>query len=170
MHSPATATINSLQPADRDITDERLRELRLYASKDETYKLISELTIRGFSDTPKHNQTEELKQYFKVRDDFTIDSDGFLCKGAQFVVPQKLVQTYLQRLYFMHQSSNKMMGRARASLWWPFMARDIASHAKSCLPCEINKDSNPAEVILTHEPSSYPFQHLHMDIGQEQGQ
>ena len=50
------------------------------------------------------------------------------------------------------------------------MARDIASHAKSCLPCEINKDSNPAELILTHEPSSYPFQHLHMDIGQEQGQ
>ena len=69
----------------------------------------------------------------------------------------------------MHQSSGKMMARARASLWWPFMARDISNHSKSCLPCEVNKDSNPAELILTHEPSQYPFQHLHMDIGQEQG-
>ena len=167
--SPTIATINSLQPADREITDDRLRELRLYASEDPTYQLIMELTTKGFPDTPKNEQTEEMIQYFKVRDDFSIDSDGFLCKGGQFVVPKKLVKTYLQRLHSMHQSSGKMMARARASLWWPFMARDISSHAKSCLPCEIHRDSNPAESILTHEPSQYPFQHLHMDIGQEQG-
>ena len=146
-----------------------MRELRLYASEDETYKLVLELTTTGFPDTPKHEQSEEIQQYFKVRDDFTIDSDGFLCKQGQLVVPKALVKTYLQRLHSMHQGSGKMMARARTSLWWPFMARDISNHAKSCLPCETNKDSNQAELILTHEPSQYPFQHLHMDIGQEQG-
>ena len=50
------------------------------------------------------------------------------------------------------------------------MARDISNFAKSCLPCETSKDSNPAEAILTHEPAAYPFQFLHMDIGQESGQ
>ena len=80
--SPTIATINSLQPADREITDERQRELRLYASEDETYKLITQLTVKGFPDTPKHKQSEELAQYFKVSDDFTIDSDGFCWVGC----------------------------------------------------------------------------------------
>ena len=69
----------------------------------------------------------------------------------------------------MHQGAAKMTARARASLWWPFMARDISSFAKSCLPCETTKPSNPVETIDRHKAAEYPFQFLHMDIGQEQG-
>ena len=67
----------------------------------------------------------------------------------------------------MHQGAAKMT--ARVSLWWPFMARDISTFAKSCLPCETTKPSNPVETIVSHEAAEYPFQFLHMDIGQEQG-
>ena len=62
-----------------------------------------------------------------------------------------------------------MTARARASLWWPYMSRDISTFSKTCLPCETTKASNPVEAILSHEPATYPFQFIHMDIGQEQG-
>jgi hypothetical protein len=69
----------------------------------------------------------------------------------------------------MHQAAPKMLARARRSLWWPFMARDIKNSVKTCEPCEVSKPSNPEELILSHEPASYPFQLIHMDIGQVEG-
>ena len=69
----------------------------------------------------------------------------------------------------MHQGSTKMLARAKQSLWWPYMSRDINGHAKTCSTCEEVKPSNRAEKLLTHKPSLYPFQYLHMDLGQIEG-
>jgi hypothetical protein len=163
------ATINSLQSANSTLTDERLKELKLFAEQDETYQEIKSMLQEGFPNTPKADMDQKQAPYLKVRDSLTTDDDGFLCRDDKFVVPSGLVQTYLSRLHSMHQGEAKMISRARSTLWWPWMARDISNFSKSCLPCETSKDSNPAEKLLTHEPATYPFQFLHMDIGQEQG-
>ena len=163
------ATVQSLQPSDRDLTDDRLRELKLFASEDPIYQQIVQHTVKGFPDVRSEDIPDKLKPFFKIRDSLTLDSDGFLCKQDQFVVPEKLIQTYLRRLHAMHQGAAKMTARARASLWWPYMSRDISTFSKTCLPCETTKASNPVEAILSHEPATYPFQFIHMDIGQEQG-
>ena len=163
------AFTNSLQPADRDLTDDRLRELRLHASEDETYNQIMRFTAKGFPNTPTEEIPEKWRPFFKIREDLTIDSDGFLCRNGQFIVPESLIQTYMQRLHSMHQGAAKMTARARTSLWWPFMTRDISNFAKTCKPCGETKASNPVEAILTHEPAVYPFQYIHMDIGQMHG-
>ena len=44
--------------------------------------------------------------------------------------------TYMQRLFAMHQALAKMMALARKSLWWPFIANDVANMALSCKPCQ----------------------------------
>jgi hypothetical protein len=89
--------------------------------------------------------------------------------NGKLVVPQSLVNTYLKRLLGMHQGGPKMLARARQTLWWPHRAPDIGNIAKTCLPCEESKPSNPEEVILSHKPALYPFQYCHMDIGQGAG-
>jgi hypothetical protein len=128
-----------------------------------------EHTKKGFPDIKSENIPDNLKPFFKICDEVTIDSDGFLCRNNQFVIPNKLIHTYLKRLHSMHQGAAKMTARARASLWWPFMARDISTFTKSCLPWETTKPSNPVKTIVSPEAAEYPFQFLHMDIGQEQG-
>ena len=163
------ASLNVLCPADRDITDDRLRELRSFASDDATYKMVVEFTTRGFPNLQAQDIPVELQPFYKVREELTTDSDGFLVRNDAFVVPQALVPTYLKRLLSMHQAAPKMLARARRSLWWPFMARDINLFSKSCEPCEVSKPSNPAELVLTHEPALYPFQYIHMDIGHVEG-
>ena len=161
--------MNAIHPADRNITDDRLRELKSFASEDATYNLIVQHVTKGFPNLEMEQIPEKLRPYFRVQHELTIDSDGFLCKNEQFVVPEGLIKTYLQRLHAMHQGGTKMMARARQSIWWPYITRDVNAFAKSCLPCEISKPSNAEEIILSHEPSSYPFQYLHMDIAQERG-
>ena len=166
----STVSVNSLCPADRDITDDRLRELRSFSSDDPTYQRVVKCVIEGFPNLEARDVPVELQPYFKVQLELSIDSDGFLVRNDAFVVPKALVKTYLQRLLSMHQAAPKMLARARRSLWWPFMARDIQQFSKTCEPCEISKPANPAELLLTHEPATYPFQYVHMDLGQVEGQ
>ena len=158
-----------LIPFDRRITDERLRELKSFASEDDTYVLVSQLATKGFPNVPFEEIPENLKPFYKVYQELTVDSDGFLCRNDALVVPHTLVKTYLERLLAMHQAAPKMLARARRSLWWPYMTRDINAFAKTCQPCEESKPSNAAEVILSHEPADYPFQILHVDLGYYRG-
>ena len=137
--------------------DERLRELKSFASEDDTYVLVSKFATEGFPNVPNDEIPENLKPYYKVYQELTVDSDVFLCRNDALVVPHTLVKTYLERLLAMHQAAPKMLARARRSLWWPYMTRDINTFAKTCQPCEESKPSNAAEVILSHEPADYPF-------------
>ena len=164
------ACVNALCPADRDITDDRLRELRSFSSDDPVYMQITRHVIEGFPNLEAGAVPEDIQPYYRIREELSLDSDGFLVRNDAFVVPKALVPTYLKRLLAMHQAAPKMLARARRSLWWPYMTRDINTFAKTCEPCEVSKPSNPAEVILSHEPAQYPFQFIHMDLGQVEGQ
>ena len=62
-----------------------------------------------------------------------------------------------------------MEARARKSIWWPFMKRDIKNIAKTCLPCQEKLPSQAPEPERAHEESFYPFHSLHMDLGSYEG-
>ena len=159
--------INVLHALDKDISDERLRELKDFCNEDLDYKLITDMVIKGF---PKDmsNLSDNLRPYFNVQDDLYLDSDNFLCYKQAFVVPTGLRRTYLERLLAMHQAAPKMIARARQSLWWPYMKRDITNFAKTCETCEQYKPSQ-SESLRQHKPATYAFQYIHMDIGEVMG-
>ena len=161
--------INALHPLDRDITDDRLRELKSFCEEDETYLQVVKFVERGFPNNKREDIPEKLRPFYKEQDDLYIDSDRFLCRRGAFVVPEGLVQTYLKRLLAMHQAAPKMLARARQSIWWPYMSRDIGTFAKTCETCEQHKPSNPSESLRQHEEATYAFQALHMDIGEVAG-
>ena len=69
----------------------------------------------------------------------------------------------------MHQAGDKMMARARKSLWWPLITRDVNNAALTCKPCQEYKPSNLDEPLRNHEVATYPFQFVHMDLGEVNG-
>ena len=153
-----------------EIKDQRLEELKQFAEQDELYQKICTYVTSGFPNRLAALIPENEKPFYTIREELLLDSENFLCKGNQLVIPNSLVKTYMSRLHAMHQGAAKMLARARISLWWPYMSRDIKGFAKSCQSCEIYKPSNNTESILTHQMSHYPFQYLHMDLGQVEGQ
>ena len=136
---------------------------------DADYKAASTSALTSWPPELEKNATEDYRKYFNEREHLYHDSDGFLCHKGTFVVPKPLRLTYLNRLLSMHQAAAKMVQRARQSLWWPFMHRDVTNFAKTCETCERFKPSNPSEPIRHHAPASYVFQYIHMDLGQWMG-
>ena len=161
--------VNVLHAYDKNtVFDERLLELRNFANEDPVYQNVMRNIAKGFPPC-SDDLDDEYKPYFKAQYDLYIDSDGFMCHKHALVVPKGLRTTYLQRLLAMHQAAPKMIARARQSLWWPFMKRDIVNFSKTCETCERYKPSNPAESIRQHDPPLYAFQYIHMDVGEYMG-
>lgn len=100
-----SSTISALHPSDRDVTDDRLRELMKFAREDEIYQVILQFVTKGFPNLKSEDMDEELRPYYRVREDLYSDSDGFLCRNGSFVVPKGLVKTYMERLLSMHQAA-----------------------------------------------------------------
>ena len=69
----------------------------------------------------------------------------------------------------LHSHPNKMVARARRSLWWPFMNAELQQEHRKCLKCVERSPSNPKDNFIVHEPATYPFQHVHIDIGHYAG-
>jgi hypothetical protein len=76
-----------------------------------------QFVTKGFPNIKYENMVEELRPYYRVRENLYFDSNGFLCRNGSFFVPKGFVKTYMQRLPYMHQAVPKMLARARSSLW-----------------------------------------------------
>jgi hypothetical protein len=72
-------------------------------------------------------------------------------------------------LLALHQGAKKMEERAKRSIWWPYISRDVKNVAKTCEPCMERAPSAQAEEIVSHEEALFPFQFLHMDLAQHGG-
>jgi len=150
-----------------DLKDKLLLKLRETAKNDEEYCEVKEFVLKGFP--PRESLKVSLDPYWRERDEFHIDKDGFLCHNNRLVIPKPLRSQYLDYLVFLHQGTDKMLQRARQSMWWPFMNVDIKKLAQVCRTCVERSASNPAEPLRTHDPVSYPFQALHLDLGNYAG-
>jgi hypothetical protein len=149
------------------LRDERLLELR--AHQDENYEHLKTTIIKDGWPEKKIDLHPDLETFWSHREDLSIDNDGFIVKNGRLLVPAGLRQTYLQRLLAMHQQAEKMEARARRSIWWPFITRDIKNIAKTCLPCQEKLPSQAPEPERAHEEAYYPFHSLHMDLASYEG-
>ncbi|KZS10058.1 TE: Reverse transcriptase [Daphnia magna] len=64
----------------------------------------------------------------------------------------------------------KLRQRARLALYWPHMDVDIANAARNCTKCFERLPSHPPELLIQRQPSSRPFEQIHADLGEHNGQ
>ncbi len=167
-HVAEVQVVQVFETADTKLRDERLLELKKFANQDVEYQQLSRYLSHGYPDS-KQEWPDNLKQFFPMRDDLFFDTDGFIIYGDKLFVPTELRTTYLKRLLAMHQGAHKMSERAKKSIWWPFINRDIKNVAKTCESCVERAPSNRQEAEMQHEQAIYPFQFLHIDLAQYGG-
>jgi hypothetical protein len=154
MSASIIATVDLFKGSNFDYTatplkDERLLEMR--AHQDKTYEHLKTTIIKDGWPDKRINLHPDLETFWSHRESLSMDNDGFIVKNGHLLVPAGLRQTYLQRLLAMHQLAKKMEARARRSIWWPFITRDIKNIAKTCLPCQENLPSQAPEPERAHE-------------------
>jgi len=153
------------EEVDAVVADKLIEELREAASKDQDYNRVLGWVKEANFPTSQIDVPMKLMQFWKLQENLSI-VDGLLMMDGKFVVPESLRQLYLDRVRMLHASPTKMLQRIRKSLWWPHMSSDVSKLKDQCRTCVERSPSQKPEPEIRHEPVVYPFQALHMDMGQ----
>ena len=72
----------------------------------------------------KQDVPDAVKPYFDVRDTLSKDN-GIITKGERVVVPKVLRKDIKNRRHVAHLGYDSMMRRARETIYWPGISRDV---------------------------------------------
>ena len=147
---------------DQTQTDLLLDEVRRAAEADADYQLVMknvELDDYKCEEWPDH-----LIKFRNVKDELSIENGLLIKDGKTVVIPEALRNKYLDYLGFGHMSPEKAIQRARNSVWWPGINEALKLRRRTCKTCVERSPSNPTEPEKPHEPATYPFQKIHMDM------
>jgi len=96
--------------------------------KDTTLSALHEVTMGGWpeerTDCPAHHYRDELTA-----------ADGLILKSTPIFIPKSLQPDVLQQLHYAHQGAEKCKLRAKGSVFWADINKDIDEMVKSCPPC-----------------------------------
>ena len=91
-------------------------------------------------------------------------ADGVILKGTRIFIPKTLQADVLQQLHYAHQGAERCKLRAKGSVFWVNINRDIEDMVKSCAPCQRNQQMNLKEFLMPHEIPQKPWHTLGCDL------
>ena len=147
--------------------EERRNEYREAQSKDSTCAKVIELCRQGWSDE-KQNHHPDVRPYWKARGDLTIDKDGLLLHGKRMVVPRALRRRTLEKIHTGHQGIQRCLERAKTSVWWPGILKEVENTVRECRTCAREAVEKTAPMIACELPD-YPWQKIGTDLFQLKG-
>ena len=89
---------------------------------------------------------------------------GFESNNLRLLIPRSLRGQVIENLHSANQGSSSMLARARQTIYWPGMDRDINQHCEKCLQCRKNSPSKQKEPLIPSDIPEYPFQQVVSDI------
>ena len=90
------------------------------------------------------------KHYWSYRDEIAIQ-DGVLMKGHHIIIPRQMQKEILAKLHSSHQGTEKTKLRARTSVYWRGINRDIDETTRSCATCQELQKSQAKEPLTPTE-------------------
>ena len=156
----ASATTSNL-PA----TNERLDEIRKAQKSDEICAQIRQYCTKGWPDYMPHNPV--LKQYYEQRGHLTV-VDDLLIYDERLVIPTILRMDILQKLHQGHLGITKCRARAKESVWWPGLSRNVEEMISRCMTCAIHRQEKK-EPLMTSSFPTRPWERLGMDLFEHKG-
>ena len=102
-------------------------------------------------------------EYWQYRNEIS-RTDGLLLYRNQIIIPQSMRREMLEKIHVGHLGMDKCKQRARQSVFWPSMNRDIEEFVRKCKECSRHQPSKPTEPLQSHELPSYPWQRVGSDL------
>ena len=89
--------------------------------------------------------------------------DGVIMIQNRVIVPESLKQLVLTILHSAHQGVTAMGSRARSTVFWPGITKDIENTRKACYECNRNAPSQAHLPCDPSQPPTMPFQQIYAD-------
>ena len=114
------------------------------------YLVLSKTMEYNISGWPAVNEVPlDLREMYRFRHNFTVIED-MLFYMNRLVIPEKLRNEMLVRLHSGHMGVTKTQLRAKQTMWWPGINQQIEKTVGTCEHCQIHRDVQHAEPLMTH--------------------
>ncbi|KAK3896105.1 hypothetical protein Pcinc_000203 [Petrolisthes cinctipes] len=127
------------------LKDQTLEKVRAAAERDTEYTMLKDIIINGFPEH-RHELDHRLRAYWPVRSLLATDED-FIVYGPRLLIPLSLRRETLERLHDGHQGMERTKRRARQTIYWPGIDRDIENIVSGCSRCRPLLPSHPNEPL-----------------------
>lgn len=158
--------VESVVQSIQDKSPVRLDRLRQEQASDGECVILLKYCEQGWPVKPK--VAVNLLKYWKHRGEFTV-CDGLLLKGSRLVVPASLQGEVLGFIHEGHQGVNRCRARARDSVWWPGVSKQIKSMVEDCERCASTRVQRAEPLVASPSPE-LPWQQLGIDLFHFNGQ
>ena len=142
------------------ITEKRLLELKQAQVDDATCQRIQTYCQQGWPDRARLRPDEKV--YLQVAAELTVQQ-GLLLKGSRLVIPLAMRPSILEKIHEGHQGITKCRERAKQSVWWPGLSKQIEDLVESCDRCAKER-VNQAEPMIPSDVPERPWQKVGSDL------
>ena len=146
-------------------SDTRLQQIIEAQEEDPVCRQIKTYCSEGWPD--KHSVNDAMKPYWSSRGELTV-VQNILLKGTRIVIPSSMRLEILDKIHEGHQGIVKCRERAKSSVWWPGLSREIQDLVQQCRTCALHRDNKPEPLIATPLPDR-PWQIVATDLFQMKG-
>ena len=132
-------------------SDSILQRTREQTASDPELNALNEMIHSGWPSKFQQVQVP-LKTYWPFRDELAVE-DGIAMKSHRIIIPTVLKKKILTKLHAAHQGTEKTKLRARTSVYWRRLNKDINEISKACSTCqELHPGQQKEPLILTEVP------------------
>ena len=140
----------------------KVEEFQDSTCRDITLQELAKIVHKGW---PKEQKDcpEILHPYWTFRECISLEN-GLLFKDDRLIIPEAERDQILELLHYGHYGITRTQDRAKESVFWPGITRDIESKVKDCTICQENAPSQTKEIMQPHEVPRGPWIKLGMDL------
>lgn len=118
--------------------------------------------VQGWPETRSECE-QAILEYWNHRDELAVEK-GLKFRDQKIVIPRPLCAEMLKQFHTGHFGVTKTLERAKDSIFWPGMSKEITDHVLKCKVCLTHRDSNAKEPLIPHEIPQGPYRKLGSDI------
>ena len=126
-------------------------QIREETAQDTQLAPLREAIMNGWPES-RTECPSQLHGYWNYRDELTIE-DGIILKGRRMIIPHKLRPAVLGQLHYAHQGGEKCKLRAKGSVFWDGINKDIDNMVAACAlvsPINLSNRKNHSNLTTFH--------------------
>ena len=143
-------------------TEERLNKIKLAVKEDEELQETIREMQSGWKQE-KNTYKGSIRIYWKCKDELSLVR-GLLLKGRRIVIPKTLRRGILQEIHMGHLGENSCKSRARQSVYWPGMNKDIENLVSNCHICISMLPNKSKNSMIIRELPTRPWEMVGSDL------
>jgi hypothetical protein len=116
----------------------------------------------------KEKRSSRTSPYWKHQNDLKVEAGTFFYKD-RIVIPEDLRKWCLDLLHDGHLGISRCMSRAKETIWWPGITRQIEDTVNSCEIC-IKHRQPVTEPMLSSEIPTRPWQVIGADLAEHENE